>query len=164
MLLILLSMLLIAVEALLSICWPHWTSRVTVFTRKVQTFPGSCCTMLLILLSMFVIAVPADWSMFWPHSRSLLRASEKTSAILPGSAISALITPSTRKLPCSSMTVDGEAMPKKLLKASRIARPMSRIAWPIDGSAWIRPLMMPLTRSTPARRSFGICLISDVTM
>ena len=164
MLLILLSMLVIAVEALLSICWPHWTSRVTVFTRKVQTLPGSWLTMVLILLSMLVIAVPADWSMFWPHSRSFARASEKTSAILPGRAISALITPSTRKLPCSCMTVEGDAIPKKLLKASRIARPMSRIACPMLGRAEIRPLTMPFTRSTPAWRSFGICLISDVTM
>ena len=55
----LLSMLLTAVLALETICWPQLMTLFTVLTRCVQTFPGSSCTMLLILLSMLLMAVEA---------------------------------------------------------------------------------------------------------
>ena len=102
MLVILLSMLLMADEALLSICWPHWTSRVTVLTRKVHTFPGSCCTTVTTAFSMLLMACWAWAIILLPHVSRLSRTIWKISAALSFSVAS----PST-----IAVTIRGMASP-----------------------------------------------------
>ena len=134
----LLSILLMAMEALLSICWPQATTLLTVLTRCVQIFPGSSWMMPLTLLSILLMAMEALLSICWPHSTRSVTISAKTSPIRPGSSASTSMMAATMSgtASASSTTMTGMAS----IRAPRSLMP----AFAIWGAAAIRAVTVAL--------------------
>ena len=118
-------MLLIADLAFDIIFAPHEMRFDRMFDRNDAICPGSWDTVVAMPVTKFTIAVIAFVSMSAPHWMTAVSTCVKISSAFPGSSIRPLTTPSTMYCPCSCMTVDGDAIPNRLLNASSSAVPIA---------------------------------------
>ena len=141
--------------------------------------PGSAENAAFALLTAFCAALPAFATILAPHAVTLNRAFVRHSPIAPGILARAFVRPWIRKLPCSSMTADGDAIPNSDLKPFRIDSPTPLIASTAAPASPLIPDIRPSIRNIPTPnqsipfnrltafvpivcRSVGIALISPV--